>query len=263
MGRKLKNLAGQKFGKLTILNDYRRDKGLTYWLCRCDCGDSIDKYIQYNNLKSGSTVSCGCIRDEIDINKKHGYAGTRIYTIWKNMIRRCINPKNSAYPDYGGRGIKVCSEWLIEDNDEGLRNFVNWANTSGYEDNLTIDRIDVDGDYEPCNCKWSTYQEQMNNKRNNVYIEINGTSKTLAEWARFSELPLKRIHSRISRGWKGQDIIKPITERVAKKQSGISNIHWYEPTKRWAVKIQKNHLGYYTELENAIKAKEKYFENNK
>jgi hypothetical protein len=257
MGRKLKNLTGMKFGKLTVLNEYKRVNGITYWLCECDCDDKTKKYIQYSNLFH-STVSCGCIREELDMNKKHGYAGTRIFTIWKNMMRRCNDERDSAYNNYGRRGIKIFNGWLIEEDYEGLLNFIAWAKGSGYSDNPTIDRINVDGDYTPENCKWSSYEEQNNNRRNNVYIEINGELKTQGEWAKYSGLTLKQIHSRVRRGWSGEDIIKPIVKRKSEKQSGEKHVVWDSKNKKWAVRIKRVSLGYFDDLEDAIQAKQDY-----
>ena len=133
------------------------------WLCRCDCGNK--KVIIGENLRKGSTKSCGCLNREKHITspnrRTHGMCGTRIHRIWKAMRNRCNNPNTPDYKYWGARGIKVCDEW----ND--FQKFYDWAMTNGYSDTLTIDRINVNGNYEPTNCRWITNAEQQRNKRNN------------------------------------------------------------------------------------------------
>jgi hypothetical protein len=111
---------------------------------------------------------------------KHGLHGTRIYSIHKNMKARCYNPKRNSYKNYGARGVRVCDEWLGED---GVVNFYNWAMSSGYKEELTLDRKDVNGNYEPSNCRWLTKKEQSNNRRDNRVITFNGVTKTATEWS--------------------------------------------------------------------------------
>lgn len=191
-----KDLTGQRFGRLTVIEyDHTRGKH-AYWKCRCDCGNYSVVMGKY--LSSGKTKSCGCLMREraaehmkevgrkygsitgkenlkkalaegkgttgkgtANGNYKHGMTGTRLYSIYHGMKERCLNPKYHAYPDYGGRGITVCKEWQ-----EDFQEFANWALTHGYADNLTIERKDVNGNYEPGNCTWITNAEQQKNKRN-------------------------------------------------------------------------------------------------
>ncbi len=150
MSRKIKNLAGQIFGRLSVIEEVGRDKQHNaLWLCKCSCGNY--KTTASNYLTRGQTKSCGCLNKEIIT--KHGEWGTRIHNIWKGMRQRCNNPNHKYHPRYGGRGISVCDEW-----DEYLL-FRDWALSNGYADNLTIDRIDNDKGYSPDNCQWLTRAE--------------------------------------------------------------------------------------------------------
>ncbi len=173
MSRKIKDIRGQTFGKLIVTdNDPIRRKGQTYWKCRCICGN--EKYIFVGNLRSGATVNCGCLEKKRYCKTKY----KRLIRILNHMKQRCYNVKNPNYKHYGARGIKICDEWL---NDS--RKFYKWAEENGYNDSLTIDRIDVNGNYEPRNCRWTTMKIQENNRTNNRKITLNGETKTVSQWA--------------------------------------------------------------------------------
>ena len=158
--RKKVDLRGKKFGRLTVAAESPlRAGGHLHWVCICDCGKTIT--VLGYNLKNGNTKSCGCLQREIAANAKtkHNETGTRLFVTWIHMKQRCNNPKDHAFKYYGGRGIKVCNEWQ---NDFVV--FRDWAMSNGYADNLTIDRIDVNSDYCPENCRWITIQEQQKTK---------------------------------------------------------------------------------------------------
>ena len=206
-GKKVEDLTGQKFNKLTVvrrLKDkiYKCGTVETRWLCCCDCGRETE--VSGKNLKSGKVKSCGCLRgrkynssvviDTADFN--------RIQNIRKLMISRCYNSKNKSFDIYGGRGIEVCREWR-----ESLLAFYIWAKNHGYQANLTIDRIDVNGNYEPDNCRWITMFEQQSNKRNNVYIECLGERHTVAQWARITGLNEETIRNRYKKGLSGKKVL--------------------------------------------------------
>lgn len=123
-----------------------------------------------------------------------------------DMKRRCYNPEEKFYKDYGGRGIKVCDEWM--DKKEGHSNFQKWAVENGWEEGRSIDRIDVNGNYEPSNCRWATPEEQANNRRNNNYVTINGVTKTTSEWARQIGISQNAFTGRINSGWTGEELLK-------------------------------------------------------
>lgn len=137
--------------------------------------------------------------------KKKLVKNNRLHNIWSGMKRRCNNPNNEAYARYGGRGIKVCDEWSAEKN--GYWNFEKWSLMNGYQDDLSIDRIDNDGDYEPSNCRWTTMKQQGNNTQFNIFLEYQGVRLTLKEWSEYLEVPYHVIHQRYKRGWNAHDIL--------------------------------------------------------
>jgi len=198
------DLTGQKFGRLTVLNfaSYDKKAHIAKWKCLCDCGKVTE--VRTCHLRSSHTQSCGCLRDDKTSarSKTHGKKYTRLYSIWCAMRQRCGNRNCINYYLYGGRGIKVCESW---DNDFIV--FYEWAMNNGYADNLTIDRIDSNGNYEPSNCRWSNMQTQQNNKRNNAFITVNGETHTLAEWGRMKSLKRDVIRSRIKRGWEPEEAV--------------------------------------------------------
>jgi len=180
---------GQKFGSLLVIKrlpqePYTKAK----YMCICDCGN--ETIVSGSNLVTGHAESCGCKVI------KHGLAHKeRLYNIWVGMRQRCRDKNSKDYPNYGGRGISVCSEW----ND--YLTFRKWALENGYQDNLSIDRINSDGNYKPSNCRWESYINQNNNKTDNVTIKYLGENKTLAEWAKIFNIPYKTVISRRFRGW--------------------------------------------------------------
>lgn len=192
---------GERFGRLTIVRFAGVGKNwVGIWECICDCGNIVK--VQYNNLYNGTTRSCGCLKREVTTKRstKHGLSGghghyTRLYYIWLNMRRRCFSKKSLDYRYYGGRGITICAEW------SDYANFYNWAMANGYRDDLTLERIDNNGNYEPSNCRWVTRKEQARNTRQNHLISFNGETKTLAEWAETYGLNRSALLARLQRGW--------------------------------------------------------------
>lgn len=191
---KLIDLKGNKYGRLTVIEKYGKFTP-TKWKCKCDCGNEC--IVIGNNLKRGFTKSCGCMQKEHPNNTRHNMANTRIYQTWSNVKGRCKNPTDRAYKWYGARGITICEEW-----DNNFMAFYEWAIENGYADDLTLDRIDANGNYEPSNCRWITIQKQQNNRRNNHIITYNGETHTTAEWARILGINYHTLQTRLHRnGW--------------------------------------------------------------
>lgn len=179
----LVNLRGRVFGRWTVVGPSKiRNKVSTLWRCRCACGNT--RFVMAGHLIRGATMSCGCLRREIMCKKqKHGKTGTKVYGIWKNMIKRCRNKSDVRYPSYGGRGISVCTRW---------RAFENFFEDMGDAPvgRYSIDRINNLGNYSPSNCRWATDIEQANNKRNNRIASVKGEPKmTVAQFSRKYGVP--------------------------------------------------------------------------
>jgi hypothetical protein len=174
------DITGQKFGKLTAIKRTKKsDKtGNIYWYCECECGGNI--ITQGRNLRKGLVSSCGCVQKENarKMNFKHGMSRGRIYEILCAMKSRCYCKNDENYKRYGERGIEICDEWR---NENGFKNFYEWSIANGYQNNLTIDRIDVDGNYCPENCRWVTQKQQMQNTRRNRYINYEGKIYSISE----------------------------------------------------------------------------------
>ena len=215
-----KDLTGLRFGRLLVVNEAEPIKGsrgenLTRWNCICDCGTT--KTIRASELIRHHTLSCGCLGKEHRKNAviKHGLSNQRIYHIYLGMIDRCYDSSCDHFSDYGGRGITVCDEWLA---DNGVIAFKEWAELNGYQDDLTIDRIDVNGNYEPSNCRWITIKEQQSNRRNTLYITINGEKKSAAEWSRIYHIGYSTLKQRLYNGWNPIDAVKtPVDKRLSHK----------------------------------------------
>lgn len=203
MPRKATDLTGRRFGMLTVIQraspkPYTKE---SVWLCQCDCGNI--KEITKGALVRGDTISCGCFRRKrmAEIQSQKRYPYKRLKNIWHGMIDRCENPKAKSYPIYGAKGITVCDEW------KNLDVFVQWALSSGYSEELTIDRIDGDKGYSSQNCRWADTITQQNNKSNNHLLTVNGRTDTIANWSRVSGLSHNLISERKRCGWSDEQAV--------------------------------------------------------
>ena len=188
----VKDIAGQRFGRLVAIKPNGKQFNNTKWLCKCDCGNFTTTNI--SSLTRGVCKSCGCLRKELTAAKfkTHGCTRTKLYAVYRTMRARCEKPKDSHYKYYGGKGIKVCDEWK-----ENFKTFHDWAISNGYKEGMTIDRIDINKNYEPSNCRWVDMIVQANNKSNNNFITYNGETHTIAEWASIKDLTYATLYQRI------------------------------------------------------------------
>jgi hypothetical protein len=184
------DLTGQTFGKLTVIDRAKNKGRYTMWNCKCSCGGTTTA--QTTLLRNAVVRSCGCLIKET--NTKHNMHNSRAYNIWKHMKNRCQSLSNPRYNDYGGRGVTLCKKWLtFEGFWEDMRH--------GYKDDLTIDRIDVNGNYTKENCKWSTAKEQQNNTRANHLLTHKGVTLNVTQWAELLKINKHTLSKRIYRGW--------------------------------------------------------------
>lgn len=192
------DLTNKRFDNLVAIRFDHIFKKHTYWLFKCDCGK--EKVIGISNVMSGKVKSCGCLLHRPAHNRTHNMINTRLYHIWASMKQRCNNKNCSAFVLYGKRNIKVCDEW-----EKDFMNFYNWAMANGYREDLTIDRIDVNGNYEPNNCRWTTMLEQNNNKRNVIKIWFKDRYYTLRDIANITNRKIRTLWTNYK---KGNDLTK-------------------------------------------------------
>lgn len=210
-----KDLTGMRFGRLVVESEAEpvttvsANRTRTYyrWNCVCDCGKKC--VVKSQELLAGKTVSCGCYAAEsrLTAHRTHGLSKTRLYRVYTGMKTRCYNQNDAHYQSYGGRGIRICAEWL-----EDFRSFYDWAMSNGYDPDskpgtCSIDRIDVDGDYSPGNCRFIAMDEQAYNKTDNHLIEYKGETMPVSKAARLEGISEKTIFSRL---YRGQDPFKDI-----------------------------------------------------
>jgi hypothetical protein len=184
--------AGDRFGRIVILATGKKPTGYHYRaVYQCDCGNI--KMTQLGSIQIGTTRSCGCKNRED--TTKHGFWSSPLYRVWRHMLDRCENPSNPRFADYGARSITVCKRW------HDLEKF-HADMSESYEDGLQLDRIDNNKGYEPSNCKWSTKGQQMRNRRNNIFVTIDGETKILKDWANHFGVNYHSVYHRVTKmGW--------------------------------------------------------------
>lgn len=202
------NLEGNRFGRLTVIKNIGIINGRTTYECLCDCGNT--KNVIKNSLIRGNTKSCGCIHKENVSNRMstHKMSKGRFYNIYCHIIARCCNEKTKYYNHYGGRGIIMCDEWRnsFDNFYNDMYNEYETLSKDIGEENVSIERIDVNGNYELSNCKWIHRSEQSQNMRRTIYIEFNEETKSLSKWCKFFDIPYDRAYNRYKRG-KDLDIV--------------------------------------------------------
>ena len=206
---KFEDLTGKTFNRLTVIKRAEVEKKEVYYLCKCTCGN--EKIIRGKDLKYNKIKSCGCLNKEktTERNTKHSLRYTRIYRIWLLMKNRCLNSKYYLFKNYGGRGITVCNEWK---ND--FVKFYDWSMNNGYNDTLTIDRIDVNGNYEPSNCRWATKLQQQRNTTRLRKITYKNETHCISEWAEILGLEYNTLYHRFRRNNYSEDVLKRVIENV-------------------------------------------------
>lgn len=185
------DLTGRRFGRLVAIAVAGRQGRYIQWRCRCDCGRETTT--RTAALTGGTTRSCGCLASEVrsQSNLIHGRKNSREYKVWLNMRQRCLNSKRADWSYYGGRGITICAAW------DSFAQFYSDMGPAPAEHSL--DRIDVNGNYEPDNCRWATNTEQMRNTRVNRLLTFEGRTQPLSAWAEDIGVPISTLHSRLKR----------------------------------------------------------------
>ena len=224
MNRPKEDLTGREFDRLKVIRyipasereGYGKKKDSRVWLCECSCGNTVR--LRTQQLTHGKARSCGCyckdvFRKRIEENRTHGKKNTRLYRIWGDMKDRCFNQSAKDYPRYGGKGVNICEQWV---ND--FQSFYDWSIKNGYSDNLTLDRIDNNGNYEPDNCRWATMKEQCRNRSNTLIIEYKGEKRPLSEWCEILNIDYHSAHWRLKNGWSVQKSFETPTRKMRKKE---------------------------------------------
>jgi hypothetical protein len=183
------DLTGKRFGKLTALYSVSNGKR-RMWYCKCDCGEFKEKPVSTHDLKTSKVRSCGCLKVNFT-TLTHSKSNTKLYYVWASMKQRCFNKNNASYHNYGGRGIVVCDDWL------NFEPFYEWAMANGYKEGLTIERKDVNSNYESDNCTWIPKSEQALNTRANLQIIYKGETKSLSEWTNELNLDYRVTYDRL------------------------------------------------------------------
>lgn len=247
------DLTGQKFGRLTAIYSVSGPNG-RLWYCKCDCGKMKEKPLSGYELKTKKRNHCGCIKQKNGMYK-HGQSDTKLYKVWSAMKARCRNPNDKAYQNYGGRGITYCNDW------EDFETFYEWAMESGYKEELTLERIDNNGNYEPSNCTWIPKSEQTNNRRINKDITYKGQTRNMKEWANELGFDYHVIQSRISKlGWSVEKAFEtPVAKSKKKPLKYISYGGKTQDIAKWARDLGVEYMPLYRHLHSG-KAIEEFIE---
>lgn len=220
---KLIDMTGKRYGMLEVIGRApRRGKQGTFWECKCDCGNTT--IVSSSGLKRG-TRSCGCLKGIVSKQRSttHGMTKSKLYYCWSNVKQRCCCETNKAFKNYGGRGIKMCEDWK-----NSFESFARWAASAGYKEGLTIERIDVNGDYCPENCKWISLSDQATNRRSNIVVDYNGESHCLSEWCEMYDVDYYLVYNRMHKNhWSFERaIFEPAHVEKRNKKAVRSDSHF-------------------------------------
>ena len=248
------DISNQKYNELTALRFHKTDKhGNSIWECLCDCGKT--SYVRLGALRAGQIKQCKKCGDEEKV--KYDIKTPRLKSIYMDMKRRCYDSTREDFHRYGGRGIEICQNWL-----ENPQSFEKWSLENGYSEELSIDRINNDGNYEPSNCRWTNHFVQANNRSNNNVLEYKGVSLTITQWAERLGVDRTTMYNRLKNEEDVDIIFSTVDIRQQKSKSGIKGVIWNKTHKRWQVRTLENKkrisIGTYKTLENAVYAKEAY-----
>lgn len=205
---------GTRFGRLVVQRRIQRTKGKSYYLCLCDCGNTT--VVRGTHLTDGTTKSCTCLRRELQtLPKKHGHAKdgrvSREFKSWSAMRQRCLNPKDDAFPKYGGRGIRVCNRW------SSFKQFL--EDMGPRPDGTTLDRIDPSGNYTPRNCRWAAPQQQTDNRQCTRKLTFNKEELALSEWFKRTGISISVLGARMRLGWSARKILTtPVRQGVSRRE---------------------------------------------
>jgi hypothetical protein len=190
------DISGHTFNKLTVTRYAYTKNKKAYWWCKCSCGKEI--IVESYPLRHNERISCGC---EVYKGLDKGYSHKPLYNLWWNIKRRCNDSTIPSYKNYGGRGISICKEWM------DYSEFYKWSLNNGYRRGLTIDRIDVNGNYEPSNCRWVDWKTQERNRSNNHLLTYNDETHCISEWSEITGINKRTIRGRLLRGWSVKDAL--------------------------------------------------------
>ena len=211
---KIYRLEGQRFGRWTVIEQCGVDhRGEKMYRCQCDCGNI--SVVRSSNLRDGRSSSCGCFANELvsKRSKTHGMTDTRLFRIWSGIKRRCFTTTDYHYKWYGARGISMCDEWK-----NSFQIFYNWAISNGYREDLSIDRVDNNGNYEPSNCRWITHAEQMRNQGKNIMLTYNGKTLCAMDWSKETGMSDATIRWRKKHGWSDERTLTESIHRTAERE---------------------------------------------
>lgn len=255
------NIAQKRYGRLLVIGPARSscspNTRRTFWACLCDCGNIsvVPKF----SLDGGWSKSCGCEGCDFEHSRKHGWSNTRLYSVWKNMVKRTRKPNSSNYKNYGARGVDICEEWT------DFTKFKDWALANEYDDTLTIERIDNNGHYEPGNCTFIPMELQPKNRRGVCFVTCFGRTQCVSDWAREVGMPIPTLQKRINNGYSPEKALT-MPPQKPKGYGKYKGVLWNKTHKKWRPVVYVNRktvsLGTFDDEEEAYRVRQEYLKNS-